>query len=77
MREVLQHSLGPNWRGLHKKIRESCIGIEKLAVTLDCILRSRACIIDALAIIQKHTGNQTTFAELASEHGGTDAVFGV
>ena len=59
---------------------------ENLAIVTDCITRPTACTMDEIAIIQKHKGNQTTFAELAnilfrkfkdeaSDCGRADAVF--
>ena len=96
MREVLQYSPGPfpwalgSGEGSLRKTNKAALAneIEKLAIATDCIPRPTACVIDAMAIIQEHKGNQKTFAELAntlflkfkaeaSECGRTDVVFDV
>ena len=92
--KVLQYSLGPvsqalaAGEGALRKTKKAALAneTEKLAIATDCKTGPTACTMDEMAIIQKHEGNQTTFAELAnilfrkfkheaSECGRADTVF--
>ena len=80
-----------NRRVLPKKANKTALAneIDKQAIATTCIPRPvTAFNLDAMVIIQKHNGNQKTFAELAntlfqkfkakaSECTGSDAVFDV
>ena len=72
--KVLQYSLGhAPWalatgEGPLRKTKKAALAneIEKLAIATDCITRPTICILDEMAIIKKHKGNQTTFAAIAN-----------